>query len=251
MNDISAVEINELQVRYGSKCALKSIDLAIAQNKITGIVGPNGAGKSTLLKAVLGLVPVHSGSIKVLGQDVVSGRKRIGYVPQRASVDWDFPITVRDLVTMGSYGRLGWIKRPGAKEYDEATDALNKLQIHELQDRQIGELSGGQQQRAFLARALMQDAPIFLLDETFTGIDATTELIILDLLNEMRDSGKTFVVVHHDLATTDKYMDDVVLLNQEVIASGPVERTLNEENVEATYGTGFGNSRVSFQRCGR
>ena len=239
MKEILALETAGLQVAYGSTVVLESVDLSIAQKTITGIVGPNGAGKSTLLKAVLGMVPILSGSIRVLGQDVAHSRKRIGYVPQRASVDWDFPITVRDLVTMGSYGRLGWIKRPGTKEHQEATDALVKLKILELENRQIGELSGGQQQRAFLARALMQDAPIYFLDEPFTGVDITTETIMLELLTEMRDLGKTLVIVHHNLTTAAKYMDSAVLLNQEVIASGPVERSLNQENIEAAYGTRF------------
>ncbi|MEM9409689.1 MAG: metal ABC transporter ATP-binding protein [Planctomycetota bacterium] len=239
MVELPAIEVVNLQVAYGSNLVLDSVSLAIEQKKITGVIGPNGAGKSTFLKAVLGLVPVLAGEIHVLGQKVAKSQKRISYIAQRSSIDWDFPVTVRDLVTTGSYGRLGWIRRPGAKEYEQVTNALNRLEILELEHCQIGELSGGQQQRVFLARALVQDAPVYFMDEPFNGIDIKTEEVIVGLIRQLRDEGKSFVIVHHDLATAGKYMDSIALLNRRIIAFGPTGETLSRKNLELVYGGSF------------
>lgn len=232
-----AVETKELTVAYGAIRVLESIDLAIPRQVIMGLMGPNGAGKSTLLKSILELVPRRSGQISVLGQPYSSNRQQIGYIPQRSAIDWDFPVTVGELVMMGSYGRLGWIRRPGKKEKRETEIALERLGIQKLAKRQIGELSGGQQQRAFLARAFVQDSPIYFLDEPFTGLDMTTEQTIVQLLREMRDAGKTIVIVQHDLNAVDGFFDEVTLLNRKVISSGPINKSLTEANIQATYRT--------------
>lgn len=230
-----AIETSGLSVSYGRTKVLDSIDLSIPQQVVMGLVGPNGAGKSTLLKSILDLIPRIEGRVSIMGQPFSANRKQIGYIPQRSTIDWDFPITVRDLVTMGSYGRLGWIRWPGKKEKQEASTALERLGMQDFASRQIGELSGGQQQRAFLARAFVQDSPIYFLDEPFTGVDMTTEQVIVELLHEMRDTGKTIVVVQHDLNTVGKYLDEITFINRRVIDSGPVETTFNQANIEATY----------------
>ena len=223
------------------KPVLWDINLTIPQQVVMGLVGPNGAGKSTLLKSILDLTPKLAGTIKVLGQPFASNRKQIGYVPQRSSIDWDFPTTVLDLVVMGTYGRLGWFRRPGKRERADASAALERLGIADLANRQISELSGGQQQRAFLARAFVQDAPIYFLDEPFTGVDVPTEKLIVKLLHELRDAGKTIVVVQHDLKTVGEYLDQVSLINQTLIASGDTETTFSEQLIDETYS---GRSRV-------
>lgn len=230
-----AVDIRNLTVAYRATPVLQQVDLVIPQRVIMGLVGPNGAGKSTLIKSVLGLVPSISGDIKVLGQPLKKVSRHVGYIPQRNTIDWDFPITVEDLVLMGSYGRLGWFRRPGSRERQQCRDAMERLGIAEYADRQIGELSGGQQQRAFLARAFVQDARIYFLDEPFTGVDVTTEKVIVNLLREMRDAGKTLVVVQHDLTTVESYLDQLTLINRKVIASGPVKSTFCPELIEQTY----------------
>ena len=201
VNDNPAIDIKGLTVAYRSTPVLTDIDLAIPQKVVMGLVGPNGAGKSTLLKSVLNLIPRVRGQVNVLGKPWSPTSKLIGYIPQRSSIDWDFPITVFDLVLMGTYGRLGWLRRPGSAEKQQSLAALDRLGLQDFKTRQIGELSGGQQQRAFLARAFVQDAPIYFLDEPFTGVDVTTERIIVELLHEMRDRGKTIVLVQHDLQT--------------------------------------------------
>lgn len=231
----AAIEIRNLTVAYHAKPVLKDIDLVIPQGVVMGLVGPNGAGKSTLLKSVLDLVPRVSGTVSVLGKPFAANRKQIGYIPQRSQIDWDFPISVQDLVLMGTYGRLGWIRRPGREEKRQASDALDRLGIQDLARRQIGELSGGQQQRAFLARAFLQDAPIYFLDEPFTGVDVTTEQAIVSLLHEMRDNGKTILVVQHDLNTVGKYLDQVTLINQTIVATGPVESVFVPDAITKTY----------------
>lgn len=200
-----------------------------------GLVGPNGAGKSTLLKSILGLTPKLAGEISVLGKPFKKDRRQISYVPQRSTVDWDFPTTVLDLVLMGTYGQLGWFRRPGKKEKSSATAALEKLGIEDFAKRQINELSGGQQQRAFLARAFVQQAPIYFLDEPFTGVDVTTEKVIVEFLHELRDNGKTIVVVQHDLSTVGKYLDQITLINQTIVGSGTVDDVFTDELIEKTY----------------
>lgn len=230
------LDVHDVTVAYHRKPVLWDIDLTVTEPRLIGIVGPNGAGKSTLIKAILGLVPLVSGSIQVYGQPVAQQRKRIGYVPQRESVDWDFPVNVLDVVLMGTYGRLGWFRRPGAKEKAQARECLAQLGIEDLARQQIGQLSGGQQQRTFLARALAQQADVYFMDEPFAGVDAATERAIAALLRQLRRDGKTLFVVHHDLRTVPSYFDQVILLNVRLIASGPTAVVFTEENLRKTYG---------------
>lgn len=238
---VPAIEVQKLTVTYGAAPVLWDIDLTIPQQVVMGLVGPNGAGKSTLLKSILDLTPKLAGTVKVLGKPFASNRKQIGYVPQRSSIDWDFPTTVLDLVVMGTYGRLGWFRRPGPQEKTDSMAALERLGMAEFAGRQINELSGGQQQRAFLARAFVQDAPIYFLDEPFTGVDVPTEKLIVKLLHELRDAGKTIVVVQHDLKTVCEYLDQVSLINQTIVASGKVEDVFSDAIIEETYS---GRSRI-------
>lgn len=237
----NAIEVEDLTVAYKEKPVLWDIDLTVPEGVLMAIVGPNGAGKTTLIKAMLNLVNTAAGQVKIYGESPSNQRRLVGYVPQRGSVDWDFPTSVKDVVMMGRYGALGWIRRPGKKERDLALQALDKVGMVQFADRQISQLSGGQQQRVFLARALVQDAQVYLMDEPFQGVDATTERAIVSLLQELRASGKTVVVVHHDLQTVPEYFDWTALLNVRLIASGPVEKVFTEENLRLTYG-----GRVSF-----
>lgn len=234
MNDI-AVKVEDLTIAYYSKPVVWDVDLNIKKGKLTAILGPNGAGKSTLLKAMLNLIPISSGKILFFDKTYKEFRKNISYVPQSESVDWDFPTDVLDVVMMGTYGKLGWIKRAGKKEKELSLEALKKLGMEEYVDRQISDLSGGQQQRVFLSRALVQDSEIYFLDEPLKGVDAKTEKEIMKILKELRDSGKTIVVVHHDLRTVEEYFDDVVLLNKLVVASGSVKDVFTEENINKAY----------------
>ena len=231
-----ALEIHDVTVAYHRRPVLWDIDLSIPEGKLVGIVGPNGAGKTTLIKAALGLVPLASGKVEIYGKSYREQRQLVGYVPQRESVDWDFPVTVRDVVTMGTYGRLGWFRRPGAAEHEVVERCLEEVDIASLADRQIRQLSGGQQQRVFLARALAQQAQIYFLDEPFAGVDAATESAIVKLLQSLRSAGKTVLVVHHDLQTVQEYFDHVILLNMRLIACGAVETTFTTENLQKTYG---------------
>ncbi len=230
-----AIEVEDLTVAYRDKPAIWDMDLRIPTGVLAAIVGPNGAGKSTLLKAVLGLIRPVAGSIQVFGQLFRNVRHRVAYVPQRSSVDWDFPTDVLDVATMGTYGRLGWIRRPGRAEKTDALAALQRVGIAELAHRQIGQLSGGQQQRVFLARALVQHADLYVMDEPFQGVDAVTEAAIMDVLRSLRDAGKTVVAVHHDLATVPKYFDWVALLNVKLIAAGQVGESFTDANVKMAY----------------
>ncbi|MEM9941727.1 MAG: metal ABC transporter ATP-binding protein [Planctomycetota bacterium] len=231
-----ALKIQGLTVAYHSKPVLWNVDLTVAPRVLMGIIGPNGAGKSTLLKATLGLIPRLTGQVSVFGAPYNEKKQQIGYVPQRASIDWDFPTTVYDLVMMGTYGRLGWFRRPGAKEKKATEEALERVELTPFARRQISELSGGQQQRAFLARAFAQDTPIYFLDEPFAGVDVKTEKAIVKMLHGMRDDGKTILVVQHDLTTVGEYLDEVTLLNREIIASGPVADAFELNLIEKTYG---------------
>ncbi len=232
----AAVEVTDLTVAYREKPVLWDIDLTVPPGVLMAIVGPNGAGKTTLLKAILGLIRPVAGQVLIHGKPYAKQRRLIGYVPQRGTVDWDFPTTVLDVVLMGTYGSLGWFRRPGKKEYAAARGALAKVGMTEFADRQISQLSGGQQQRVFLARALVQDAAVYFMDEPFQGVDATTEKAIVALLQELRKSGRTVLVVHHDLSTVRDYFDWVALLNVRKIASGPVADVFTEENLRLTYG---------------
>ncbi len=231
-----AVDVHDLTVAYREKPALWDVDLAVPPGVLMAIVGPNGAGKTTLLKAILGLIPIVSGDVLIHGQPYRAGRKRVAYVPQKSSVDWDFPTTVFDLVQMGTYGRLGWIRRPGKAEKESTSSAMAQVGLAELGGRQIGQLSGGQQQRAFLARALVQNADVYVLDEPLQGVDAVTERAVIDILHKLRNDGKTILVVHHDLNTVPEYFDSVTLLNVRVIASGPVKDCFTPENLKLAYG---------------
>jgi manganese/zinc/iron transport system ATP- binding protein len=230
------LDIHDVTVAYQRKPVLWDVDLIIDKPQLAAVVGPNGAGKSTLIKAALGLIPVANGSVRIFGQSVAQVRKRIGYVPQRESVDWDFPVSVLDVVLMGTYGQLGWFRRPGTKERQWARECLAKVGLPDYERQQIGQLSGGQQQRVSLARALSQKADIYFMDEPMAGVDAATERIIFELLADLRASGKTIIAVHHDLRTVPQYFDYVALLNVRLVASGPVETTFTQENLRKTYG---------------
>jgi manganese/zinc/iron transport system ATP- binding protein len=231
-----ALEVHDLTVAYRDKPALWDVDLTVPEGVLMGVVGPNGAGKTTLLKAMLGLVKPVSGEVLIRGRPYPENRKAVAYVPQRGSVDWDFPTTVLDLVLMGTYGRLGWFRRPHRAEKELAADALNRVGMGGFVGRQIGQLSGGQQQRSFLARALVQQADVYILDEPFQGVDAVTERAVVDILRGLRSQGKTVLVVHHDLHTVPEYFDQVTLLNVRVIASGPVGEVFTPANLKAAYG---------------
>ncbi|NOT00985.1 MAG: ABC transporter ATP-binding protein [Phycisphaerales bacterium] len=230
------VEIHDMTVAYHRKPVLWDIDLAISRGHLTGIVGPNGAGKSTLIKAVLGLVPKASGRVTVYGKPYEQQRHLVGYVPQRESVDWDFPVSALDAVLMGRYGRLGWFRRPRKTDREAAMNALRQVGMADFAGRQIAQLSGGQQQRVFLARALVQEADIYFMDEPFAGVDAATEKAIVDLLRELKRTGRTVVAVHHDLQTVERYFDNVILLNMRVVAAGPVADVYTPMNLQNTYG---------------
>jgi manganese/zinc/iron transport system ATP- binding protein len=230
-----AVEIEDMTVAYQEKPVLWDVDLKIPKGVLFAIVGPNGAGKSTLIKAVLGLIKPIAGKVLFNGEKYESQRKKIGYVPQRGSVDWDFPTTVLDVVMMGRYGHIGWIKRPSKKDKEIAKESLKKVGMTDFIHRQISQLSGGQQQRVFLARALAQDADIYFMDEPFQGIDAKTEKAVIEILKELSDRGKTVIAVHHDLQTVPDYFDWVALLNAQLIVSGPVEEVFTEENLKKAY----------------
>ncbi|MDX2017868.1 MAG: ABC transporter ATP-binding protein [Planctomycetota bacterium] len=231
-----SVEVHDLTVAYDRKPVLWDVDLALPTAKLIAIVGPNGAGKSTLLKAVLGLVPIASGWVSVFGSPLKAARRRVGYVPQRETVDWDFPVDALDVVLMGRYGRLGWFRRPSRADREAARHALDRVGMADLAHRQISQLSGGQQQRVFLARALAQDADLYFMDEPFAGVDAATERAIVVVLQDLRSKGRTVVAVHHDLQTVPEYFDHVALLNMRLVAAGPVASTFTRENLQKTYG---------------
>ncbi len=230
------VEVDDLTVAYHEKPVLWDIDFKVPQGVLLAIVGPNGAGKTTLIKSILGLIKPAAGQVLVKGKSYEKNRKLVGYVPQRGSVDWDFPTSCLDVVMMGRYGDLGWFKRPGKKELDVALASLEKVGMAEYADRQISQLSGGQQQRVFLARALAQDADIYFMDEPFAGVDAATERAIVAILKELRKNGKTVIVVHHDLQTVKEYFDWAMLLNVRRIALGPVDKVITAKNLRAAYG---------------
>ena len=230
------IEIHDLTVSYDQKPVLWNIDVEIPEGALVGIIGPNGAGKSTLLKACRGLLDLSSGWGKIYGDPMEQQRETVGYIPQREEIDWDFPITVRDLVLMGRYGHLGLLRRPGAEDRKIADEALEQVGMTAFADRQIANLSGGQQQRIFLARALAQESRVYLMDEPFAGVDATTEKTIVKLLEQMRSESGTLLVVHHDLQTASEYFDHLLLLNRRMVAFGPTEEVFTEELLRKTYG---------------
>jgi len=239
MKDRIAVQVDDLTVAYNYKPVLWDVDLSVPEGVLMAIVGPNGAGKTTLIKAILGIIKPIAGSISIFGKPYDKQRKLVAYVPQKGSVDWDFPTTAFDVVLMGTYGSLGWIKRPGTKEKKLALECMEKVGMLSYRNRQISQLSGGQQQRVFLARALAQNASIYFMDEPFQGVDATTEVAIINILKELRKEGKTVIVVHHDLQTVPEYFDWVTFLNVKRIATGPVKDIFNDDNLTKTYGINY------------
>ncbi len=237
----TAIDVHQLTVSYGPVPALLDVSLLIDPGKLVGIIGPNGSGKSTLIKAILGFVKPDVGSIKIYGEDVAVAKGKVAYVPQRGAVDWDFPVTVREVAVMGRYGKRRWWQDLSKQDYQRADEALSKVRMSEFSRRQIGQLSGGQQQRVFMARALTQDAEILLLDEPFAGVDAATERAILDVLQETKRQGKTVVVVHHDLATAAEYFDEIILLKQRLFGFGTPQQVLNPQLLADVY---EGNMKV-------
>jgi manganese/zinc/iron transport system ATP- binding protein len=233
---VPALEVHDLTVSYQRKPVLWNVDLAVPQGKLVGILGPNGAGKSTLIKAIMGLIPLSSGWVQVFGKPVDTQRDKVAYVPQRESVDWTFPVTAMDVVLMGRYGSIPWYRRIGRREKELARAALSKVGMLPYADRQISNLSGGQQQRVFLARALVQDSQVYLMDEPFAGVDAATESAIVRLLQDLREAGKTVLLVHHDLQTAQQYFDMLILLNMRLVAFGPTEQVFTPELLQKTYG---------------
>lgn len=230
------LEIHDLTVSYDRKPVLYGIDVTVEPGALVGVVGPNGAGKSTLIKTIMGIVPSSGGWVKVFGQPFDKAVTRVGYVPQRESVDWDFPVSVMDVVLMGRYGHAGLLRRVGKRDREIARDCLEKVNMTPFASRQIGNLSGGQQQRVFLARALAQESDLYLMDEPFAGVDAATETAVVELLRELKERGKTLLIVHHDLATAREYFDKLLLLNMRLVAYGGVEEVFNAELLQKTYG---------------
>ena len=225
---MNAIEIKNLTVAYGENIALEDLNLNIEVGSLMALVGPNGAGKSTLIKTILKFLKQITGEIKI-------NAKTLAYVPQRNSVDWDFPTTLFDVVEMGCYGRVGLFKRVSKEEKQKVLKAIEQVGMFEFKDRQISELSGGQQQRAFIARALVQEADIYLMDEPFQGVDSTTEKSIVEILKKLKSEGKTIIVVHHDLQTVPTYFESVALINKAVIVSGKVSEVFTQENIDVTY----------------
>ena len=225
---MNAIEIKNLTVAYGENIALEDFNLNVEIGSLMALVGPNGAGKSTLIKTILKFLKQITGEIKI-------NKKSLAYVPQRNSVDWDFPTTLFDVVEMGCYGRVGLFKRVSKEEKQKVLKAIEQVGMLDFKDRQISELSGGQQQRAFIARALVQEADIYLMDEPFQGVDSTTEKSIVDILKKLKSDGKTLLVVHHDLQTVPTYFESVTFINKTVIASGKVKEVFTQENIDKTY----------------
>lgn len=230
------LSVYDLTVAYHRKPVIWDVGFDLPAGKLIGIVGPNGAGKSTLLKACMDLIPRASGRVRVFGEPYRVNRHRVGYVPQRESVDWQFPVSALDVVAMGLYDQIGWCRPVRKRHREQAREALERVGIGDLAERQISQLSGGQQQRTFLARALVQDADVYLMDEPFAAVDAATERAIVQILRDLKSRGKTATVIHHDLQTVPEYFDYVVLLNMRVVAHGPVETTFTPENLQKTYG---------------
>ncbi len=231
-----ALEVEDLTVAYGENPALWDVDLKVPKGVMMGLIGPNGAGKSTLIKTIMGLIRPAAGTVRIFGKPHAESQSRVAYVPQRSSVDWDFPATVKDIALMGSYGRLGWSTRPDKNEHKNTNEALERVGLTPLANRPVHQLSGGQQQRVFLARALVQKADLYLLDEPFQGVDAATESLVLDLLRSLQSAGGTIVVVHHDLQTVADRFDQAALLKVRLVAAGPVLEVMTSANLQQAYG---------------
>lgn len=229
------VKVENIHVSYHGNKVVEDVSFSFNTGKLIGIIGPNGAGKSTLMKAILGLTPKDHGNVSFGEKPIKQVRKNIAYLPQRSDIDWDFPILVRDVVLIGSYPKLGLFKRPKKKDKEFAAHCLEKVGMQDYSNRQIGELSGGQQQRVFLARALAQNADFFFLDEPFVGIDVASERVIIQILKDLRDAGKTIFVVHHDLSKVETYFDDLVLINKELYGAGSVQQVFRPENMNKCY----------------
>ena len=234
--DVPPLEVRGVTAAYRDEPVLWDVSFEVPEGELVAIVGPNGAGKTTLLKIVMGMMSPAAGRTLVYGEPFAKNRQLVGYVPQRGSVDWDFPTDALDVVQMGLYSKLGWLRRPGKKERERALKCLEKVGIAHFADRQIGQLSGGQQQRVFLARALAQDAYLYLADEPFAAVDYKTERAIVEVLRELKAQGRTTVVVHHDLSTVPEYFDRVVIVNKRLVAEGPTEEVFTNENLSAAYG---------------
>lgn len=235
-NEKTALELHNLTVTYNNKPAIWNIDFSIPTGQMVGIVGPNGSGKTTMIKAVMGLVKPGSGYVKILDRSLKEVRQKIAYVPQRSTVDWDFPISVLEVVLMGRYRPHNLLKRITPLDKELARESLEKVNMLQFKDRQISQLSGGQQQRVFLARALVMQADLLLLDEPLAGVDAATEKVIMGLLNDLRQQGKTILVVHHDLQSVPKYYNWLIMVNTRLIACGPLDEVFTSENLNQTYG---------------
>jgi manganese/zinc/iron transport system ATP- binding protein len=231
-----ALELHDLTVSYAKKPVLYGVDVQVPQGALVGIIGPNGAGKSTMIRAIMGLTPLSGGWVQIFGESFEKSRHRVGYVPQREQVDWDFPVNVMDVVLMGRYGRRGWLRRVTKEDQRIAEESLDKVGMLPFRNRQIANLSGGQQQRVFLARALAQQSDLYLMDEPFAGVDATTERAIVTLLQELQSQGKTILVVHHDLTTAKEYFDHLLLLNMRLVSFGKTEDVFTLEQLQKTYG---------------
>ena len=231
-----ALELHDLTVSYAKKPVLYGVDVQVPQGALVGIIGPNGAGKSTMIRAIMGLTPASSGWVQIFGESFEKNRHRVGYVPQREQVDWDFPVNVMDVVLMGRYGRRGWLRRVTKEDKKIAEESLDKVGMLPFRNRQIANLSGGQQQRVFLARALAQQSDLYLMDDPFAGVDATTERAIVTLLQELQSQGKTILVVHHDLTTAKEYFDHLLLLNMRLVSFGKTQDVFTVEQLQKTYG---------------
>ncbi|MDQ0207146.1 metal ABC transporter ATP-binding protein [Alkalicoccobacillus murimartini] len=241
------LEVKDVSAAYRKNKVLEHVSFNVEQGTLTGIVGPNGAGKSTLIKTLLQLHPSLSGDVVFFGHTLKSTKTRVGYVPQRGSVDWDFPTNALDVVMMGLYQKIGWFKWPMRRHKEKAFEALEKVGMADYANRQISQLSGGQQQRVFLARALIQEADLYFMDEPFAGVDASTEKAIMTILKELKNTGKTVLVVHHDLQTVTDYFDQVLLLNRSVIAHGPTETVFNSDTISDAYGGAVRWMKEGFQ----
>ncbi len=235
MSDTPAIEVEHLTVSYGAVPALLDVTFSVPQGTLVGVIGPNGSGKSTLIKTILGFLKPDVGHVRIFGRPAEKAKGCVAYVPQRSAVDWDFPVTVREVALMGRYGRVPWYRSLGVEDREAADEALRRVRMEEFAQRQIGQLSGGQQQRVFMARAMAQGAQVLLLDEPFAGVDAATEGAILDVLRETRSTGRTLVVVHHDLATAAEYFDRLLLLKQRVYAYGEPREVLRADLLTQVY----------------
>jgi len=250
VSTVPALNVTHLTVKYHKEIVLSNLSVTVPQGVMVGIIGPNGAGKTTFIKSILGLIPTHAGSVAFFGDSFTKMRHKIAYVAQRMTVDWDFPITVFDMVLMGCYGALGWLKRPGKHEYNRVYEALEKVGLTAVAHRPIGELSGGQQQRAFLARALVQQADLYFLDEPFAAVDMVSEKIIVTLFKDLCAQGKTVIVVHHDVTTALLYFDWVLLLNKTCIAYGLTRAMLQKDMLYKTYGVNIADFWNTMQQQG-